>query len=184
MSYPMYVLMIEDDFCEAMAKDEDMESLGPDEIDLADSRDFGYYASYMSSVDYHKTLEERIGAANEIAHYLNRNGIIAVVSKDGVICLSPNAGLRYAKGQLKQLKEAVENMTPVEYADSGEYKLRMAIRDQDIFAHPFSYANDNMPVGEYLQTMDAFIHNLYYGNADKNEKEYRFVVTQTLWLHS
>ncbi len=184
MSAAMYVLMTEEDFKKAASDKEEIKYLGPDEIDLADSRDFCYYASYVSSTDYHETLDERIEAANNVVRYLNRNGVIALVDKKGVISLSPNAGIRYAKFQLMQLKSALENMTPAEYADTGEYKLRMAIRNEDIFAHPFNYADNSMPVGEYPQTMDAFIHNLYYSNADKNEKEYHFVVTQTVWMHS
>ena len=184
MSVPMYVLMTEKDYDEAIAAGEEIENIGPDADELANSRDFGHYASYVSSVETPRTLQERIETAEAVKAYLNRNGEIAVVNKYGVICLRPDAGIKYAEGQLKQLKEAVENMTPVQYADTGEYKLRMAIRDEDIFAYPINYTRDAMPVGEYLQTMDAFIHNLYYANADKNEKEYRFVVTQTMWLHS
>jgi len=184
MSVPMYVLMSEEDFNEAMHLDETIETLGPDEDDLANSRDFGHYASYVSSVDCYETLKERIEVANEVANYLNRNGTIAVINKEGVICLRPDAGIKYAKGQLKQIRETIEDMTPEEYADVGEYLLRKAIRDQGIFAYPINYTDDSMPVGEYLQTMDAFIRNLYFGRAEKNKKEYHFVVTQTMWLHS
>ena len=185
MSAAMYVLMTEEDFNNATSGGEEVKYLGPDEDSLANSSDFCYHASYVSSIDVCDTLQERIEAADAVTRYLNGCAPgIASVDNNGVICLTADSGLKYAQGKLDLLKKHLSDMTPEKYANGDEYKLRMAIRNQDIFAYPFAYEYETMPVGEYLQTVDAFIHNLYYGKADKNKEEYRFVVTRIMWLHS
>ncbi len=185
-SAPMYVLMTEEDFEKAMSNGESIEDIGPYEDDLVNSRDFSHYAGYVSSIDNHETRELRAEAALDIARYLNLgDNNVATVNADGILCLAPDAGLEYAKGKIAKIQHILETMTPEEYANSGENTVRNAVRNQMIFAYPVNYSSDTtMRVGEYMQPMDAFIHNLYYDVAGVNQKVYRFVVIQTVWLHS
>lgn len=185
MSVPMYVLVTEEDYSKATDNEETIAALGPDEECLIQSRDFEHYASYISSVNIHETRKQRTEAATEIATYLNywveKDNPVAKVDANGILCLVPDTGIRYAAAKIERLNNLMKEMTPEHYAADGEYKIRQIIRNQNIFAYPYDY--DNMFVGEHLQTMDAFIRNLYFGYAEENEATYRFVVTQTFWLH-
>lgn len=181
MPMPMYVVMTKEDFDKAMFAGEDIEDLCPDNEKLASSDDFNYHASYTSGIETHDTVEKRIEAAKEVARYLNRYGTIALVDGEGTIRLAPNAGLRYAKGKINQLKETLREMTPEEYLHGGEFQLRTTIRSPWFFAYPLNYTDESMPVGEHTQKMDTFIHELY--EHKKDDKECCLMVIQTIWLH-
>lgn len=171
-SVPMYCLMAEEDFNEAIKDGETCKELAPSEFSVMEDSGFSYYFDYISSTGVHEAKKERIEAAKDIARYL---GDFVRVDKHGVLEIPVDGKAKFIAGKLKEIKELVADMTPEEFDGMGEYRIRQAVRNEGIFAFPFG---DDMPVGGYLQTMDAFMYNL-----PKIDKPLRLVVIQTMWLH-
>lgn len=174
-SVPCYTLITEKEFMDAVADGETCKELAPDKITIMDEDDFHQYADHVSSIECHEDESGRVEAAEEIACYL---GNFVQVDDHGVIELPVDAKLKFATEKLSTVKNLVKNMTPERFSGIGEYELRKAIRNIDIFAYPIDRTGISMPVSSYLQTMDAFMYNL-----SKLDKPLRLVVIQTMWLH-
>ena len=173
---PCYAFMTEKDFNEAMKSGETCKDFTPDAYTIADQDDFSHYSDYVKSTEEHEAEDKRIEAAKEVAHYL---GDFVHVDEHGVLEIPVDGKLKFAAEKLKYIKKLIADMTPEEYAGIGEYSLRQTVRNEGIFAFPLDYEeNDNMPVGCYLQPMDAFMHNLPH-----LKEPLRLVVVQTAWLH-
>lgn len=173
-SVPCYTLITEKEFMDAVADGKTCKELAPNEIAIMDEDDFHQYADCVSSIEYHEDESERVEAAEEVACYL---GNFVQVDDHGVIEIPVDAKLKFATEKLNTVKNLVKNMTPERFSGIGEYELRKAVRNIDIFAYPINRTGISMPVGEYLQTMDAFMYNL-----PKLTKPLRLVVIQTAWL--
>ena len=172
-SVPMYCLMTEEDFNKAIKNGETCEEFAPSEFSVMEDSGFSYYSDYISSTEVHKTKKERIEAAKDIANYL---GDFVRVDKRGVLEIPVDGKKKFATEKLENIKKLVENMTTEEFYGMGEYRIRQAVRDEGIFAYPLG---ENMPVGGYIQPMDAFMYDL----SSSLDKPFRFVVIQTMWLH-
>ena len=172
-SVPMYCLMTEEDFNNAIENGETCENLAPSEFSVTEDDDFSYYVDYISSTEVHETKEERVEAAENIAHYL---GNFARVDESGVLEIPVDGKKKFATEKLKNVKKLVEDMTAEDFCGMGEYLLRQEIRNEGIFAYPLG---ENMSVGCYIHPMDTFIYDL----PSSLDKPLRLVVIQTMWLH-
>ena len=171
-SVPMYCLVTEEDFNNAIENGETYEDLAPSGLTIMAEYDFSHYSDYISSTEIHKTEKGKIEAAKDIAHYL---GNFVHVDKSGVLEIPVDGQEKFVTRKLENIKKLITDMTTEEFCNMGEYRIRQAVHNEGILAFPFG---DDMPVGGYLQTMDAFMYNL-----PKLDKPLRLVVIQTMWLH-
>ena len=180
MSYPMYVLMTEEDFREAIEDGEDINDLGPDEDILYNEADFiGSFGNegFVSSTDINDDKMKRREAAESIIHYLGKDVCDFETRKPDcdVLVFSEDGLRRYAEKELKHIRMLLDSMTPEKYLDFGSYKLKTAIFTDEMFVHPYGDHAD----GEFTQSIDYFIT----GILSKSESR-KFVIPQILWLHS
>lgn len=174
-SYPIYVLIENDDYWQAVEDGELISGLGPSKLSLLEEEDFHAHfgGGYVSSTKFHNTEENRAEAAMEIARFFGDE----ICHVDGsILMFKPDAPIKLAEKQLARVRKLLDGMTAEKYLKDGGYLLRTAMRADTIFVHTYGYGVE--PDDCFVQSADRFItETLQHWEAR------RFVVTQTVFCH-